>query len=233
MLGISKSICKPLDELHSEQPRNAMTSTRLAVVGDFLEEHWHSMDLVADMLLKNLSLSHATEFHSQLLRPRFRRYLTWIPCSQAIKGVQISERILNRFQTYPPWLRRRASSFELFHIVDHSYAHLTCELPGSRTVVTCHDVDAFRALMSDRRSLRNRLLRALAGRILIGLQRAARVICDSITTRDELLAQRWMPPEKLTIVPLGVDTVCSPLPDSAARQALQPILGAAMDKLKI
>ena len=38
--------------------------------------------------------------------------------------------------------RAARRDFDVFHIVDHSYAHLVRVLPADRTVVTCNDIDA-------------------------------------------------------------------------------------------
>ena len=62
-----------------------------------------------------------------------------------------ADRLLNRFVNYPRYLRQHASEFDVFHIVDHSYAQLVHELPAARTVVTCHDLDTFRCLLDPER----------------------------------------------------------------------------------
>jgi DNA-binding transcriptional LysR family regulator len=55
----------------------------------------------------------------------------------------------------------------VFHLVDHSYAHLVDALPRGRVVVTCHDTDAFRPLVNDGAS-ESRLPRWLVRRVLEG-----------------------------------------------------------------
>ena len=42
---------------------------------------------------------------------------------------------------------RRSRDYDLFHIIDHSYAHLATRLPAGRSVVSCHDLDAFRGVL--------------------------------------------------------------------------------------
>ena len=44
----------------------------------------------------------------------------------------------DRYVRYAGWCRQLRS--ELFHIADHSNAHLLLSLPASRTVITCHDL---------------------------------------------------------------------------------------------
>ena len=94
------------------------------------------------------------------------------------------DRIAHRYWDYPRWLRREARA-DVYHIVDHSYAHLASDLPAGRVVVTCHDTDAFRTLfLPDQRE--SSLPRMFVSRVLRGLQRAAMVACDSEATRAEL-----------------------------------------------
>ena len=49
-----------------------------------------------------------------------------------------------RFFDYPRVLAALDASFDVYHVVDHSYAHLLHGLPAGRTLVTCHDLDTFR-----------------------------------------------------------------------------------------
>ena len=44
---------------------------RVAVIADFIEERWPSMDLVAEMLSDHLAREHAQCFEVELVRPRF------------------------------------------------------------------------------------------------------------------------------------------------------------------
>src|SRR5208282_2020759 len=45
--------------------------TRVAVISDFIEEGWPSMDLVAEMLSDHLAREHGERFEVELVRPRF------------------------------------------------------------------------------------------------------------------------------------------------------------------
>ena len=56
----------------------------------------------------------------------------------------------------------------------------------------------------------------MAKRVLSGFCKAARVTCDSMATRDELLAYGLLPPERVAVVPNGVHHTCSPQPDPGA-----------------
>jgi glycosyltransferase involved in cell wall biosynthesis len=57
------------------------------------------------------------------------------------------------------------------------------------------------------------------------LQRAAHVTCDSHATRQDLLRFDVLPPERMSVVPLGVHPTCSPLPDEAADAHAAELLG--------
>jgi glycosyltransferase involved in cell wall biosynthesis len=177
---------------------------RVAVICDFAEENWPSMDLVGDMLYEHLRSQE--KIAPRRIRPsmRFGR----MPGKAA--------RVFGRFATYPRLLRKLAPNFDLFHIVDHSYAHLVHELPAGRTIVTCHDLDTFRCLFEPDRVPRSFAFRAMTGRILTGLQAAAHVVCPSAATRDAILEHRLLPPERLSVVHNGVHPALSPLADPVA-----------------
>ena len=54
----------------------AMTRLRVALLADYLEEGWPSMDLVAEMLLDRLNREHAATIEVTLIRPSLRRRLS-------------------------------------------------------------------------------------------------------------------------------------------------------------
>jgi glycosyltransferase involved in cell wall biosynthesis len=121
------------------------------------------------------------------------------------------QRIAHRFWSYPRWLRQQAAA-DVYHIVDHSYAHLAHVLPPNRVVVTCHDIDAFRTLLPGGQR-ESTLPRALAKRVLTGLQRAAAIVCDSEATRSELLANALVRADRTSVVPIAVHPACTVAPD--------------------
>src|SRR3954469_21596545 len=147
---------------------------RVAVIADYSEEQWPSMDLVADMLMAHLRAEHAGSIEATLIRPSMPRRLGRL----SARG-QLADRLVARFVDYPVALRSVRGRFDVYHVVDHSYAHLVHALPAGRTLVTCHDLDAFRSILEPRDEYRSAAYRALARRILSGLRRAARVAGDS------------------------------------------------------
>ena len=189
---------------------------RVAIVADLLEEGWPSMDLVADMLMSHVA--GGASFTPTLMRPRFAAIN-----GNGHKAPPTYRRIAYRFWSYPRWLRQQPAA-DVYHIVDHSYAHLAHHLPAERVVVTCHDTDAFRSLLpsTDRESV---LPRWLVRRVLSGLQRAAAVVCDSEVTRNELVSQGLVPLDKTRVLPVGVDPDCTPAPERDAESTAAKLTG--------
>lgn len=187
---------------------------RVGVVRDLASEGWPSMDLVADMLLSNLAEQHAGEVEASGLCPESGQAHVsgnapgrWSTAS--------ASRMVNRYWRYPRWLRRLNGSFDVFHVVDHSYAHLVHVLPPDRTVVTCHDTDAFRPIVEPG-CRESRLPLAIVRHAARGLRKAAVVACDSEATRAELESFGLVRAERLAVVPIGVQPGCAREEDDAA-----------------
>jgi glycosyltransferase involved in cell wall biosynthesis len=201
-----------------------MRVPRLAVICDYREENWPSMELVADMLLDELRQHHAEAITATRLAPMMR--CRFARAGGAAGGHLFkADRLLNRFWDYPRYLRRRSAGFDLFHIVDHSYGQLAHELPPERTIITCHDLDTFRCLLNGHADRRSFLFKGMTRRIMKGVCLAARVTCDSRATRDELLAHELVAPERAVVVPNGVHPSCSPEPNQTADEKAARLLG--------
>ncbi|MEQ1907203.1 MAG: glycosyltransferase family 1 protein [Vicinamibacterales bacterium] len=186
---------------------------RVALVADLLSERWPSMDLVADMLFAQMrDAGSDRSMRVDLLRPTL-----------SSRGERVG-RYVNRFWDYSRWLRKRARDFDVFHVVDHSYAHLVHVLPAGRAIVTCHDVDAFMPLV-DARVIPTRLPKTLTRFVLSGMAKSACVTCDSRATYDEARRHRFVAPDRLLVVPIGVDPALSSRPEPAADAAIDSLLG--------
>jgi glycosyltransferase involved in cell wall biosynthesis len=210
-----------------------MTKLRVAVVADFLEEGWPSMNLVGEQLVSaQNALSSALEngletaavagFSYRLIRPPMRRQLS--RSGQNTGYGYTLDRLVGRFCDYPRHLRKLRPHFDLFHLADHSYSQLVHGLPAGRTVVTCHDLDTFSCLWEPRRAGRGPLFVAMTRRILSGMQKAAHVCCVSRATRDELLARRLLPPDRVSVVHLGIGSSLLDPPDSDAERSIDQLL---------
>ena len=194
----------------------------VAIIADYLEEQWPSMDLVADMLLAHLRKEHAETIAPVLVRPAMRRRLSRLPLPSIARSV---DRIVARQWDYPREIGALDSGFDLYHIVDHTYAHLVHALPPGRTVVTCHDVDAFRSVLEPAQERRSRPFRWMSERILSGLRAAAHVPCDSEATRDALVSLAGFPPDRLSVIPNGSSSEGWGEPDAHADFEAAQLLG--------
>lgn len=197
-----------------------MNPLRVAVVADYAEERWPSMDLVADMLMMHLRSEHDGSVQPTLIRPRMPRR-----ASRLVNGARTLDRVTARFVDYPRALKRVAGRFDVYHVVDHSYANLVHVLPAARTLVTCHDVDAFRSVLQPVEERRSLPYRILASRILAGLRAAGHVACDSEATRSALADLAQFPADRLSVIPNGTDTGGYPERDSAADFEAARMLG--------
>jgi glycosyltransferase involved in cell wall biosynthesis len=177
--------------------------TRLLVLHDFAEEGWPSMDLTASMLVDGLARRPDLGVEAEALRPRFLRLATRVPALGRRRLALNLDRLLNRWSTYPRALAGIEDRFDLFHVADHSYAHLVRHLPAERTGVYCHDLDAFRSVLEPAREPRPRWFRALAARALEGLRRAAVVFHNTRAVGDELLRHGVVARSRLVHAPFG------------------------------
>ena len=197
---------------------------KVGVCPDFLEERWPSMDRVAGQLLAMFE-AHAGSIQAEVLRPAYRRRAAAWSGGDLARNV---DRAWNRFVSYPRYLSRMAGHHDVYHVVDHSYAHLVRHLPPGRAVVTCHDLDAFRSIF-ERQERRSAPFRAATSYILGGLRQAAAVACDTAVIGDELVRRRVVAAERMFVVPLGVGEVFSAAADPAADERLAALLPIARD----
>jgi glycosyltransferase involved in cell wall biosynthesis len=208
---------------------------RVAILSDYLEEGWPSMDLVADMLFDRLQREHGGAIAPALVRPPMRRRAGRLPWSR--RGwAHAVDRVANRLWDYPRLASTLAGRFDVYHIVDHSYAQLVHRLPAERTVVTCHDLDTFRSVLEPEHERRTPLFRGMTRHILDGLRKAGHVTCDSHATRDALVSRAGIAVERTTVVPNGPHPSCSPEAEPAADIDAARLLGprgATVDLLHV
>jgi len=204
-----------------------MTPIKVAVLADMLEERWPSMDLIADMLVRQLRAEHAGEVDVTLFRPRMRRRATAVPLAGASRASFTADRFANRLWDYPHAARKLAGAFDVFHLVDHSYAQVVHALPANRVLVTCHDLDTFRSVLDPELDPRAAPFRAMTRHILEGLRKAAHVACDTEATRDALVEKAAFDPARTSVVLNGPHPSCSPHAEPAADAEAGRLLGAA------
>jgi glycosyltransferase involved in cell wall biosynthesis len=201
-----------------------MKPVRVGVVCDLREEGWHSMDLVADMLLDMLPSVSAGRISATRLRPPMIRRWTRLPVVGGGSRARLGDRLTGRLWDYPRWLRPRRGEFDVFHIVDHSYAHLIRALPAERTIITCNDTDAFEAARAGAAS-RFDPARLLAEHVLEGISHASHVACISEATRQDLISTGRVDPSRTSVVYLGAHPACTPAADPEADAEIARQLG--------
>ncbi len=103
---------------------------------------------------------------------------------------------------------------DLYHATDFL---LPPTLPGTRTLLTVHDLSYVRVPESANPSLRA-YLDAVVPR---SARRADQVLADSQATKDDLTALYGIPPEKITVILSGVDPHFRRIEDESARAAVR------------
>ena len=199
-----------------------MTRLRVALLADYLEEGWPSMDLVAEMLLDRLNREHASTIEATLIRPSLRRRFSRVSDKQLAFVV---DRIAARLWDYPRVAAELRGRFDLFHVVDHSYAQLVHQLPADRTLVSCHDLDTFRSVLEPERERRSAAFRAMTRRILDGLRKAGHVACDTEATRTQLIERAHLPESRTSVVHNGLHPSFSPQHEASADREAARLLG--------
>ena len=96
------------------------------------------------------SVTHRNSNHTPMIYYTLTGRHTALPALSARQALDTADRVINRFWDYPKLMRPLRGRYDLFHIVEHSYAHLALVLPAGRAVVTCHDLDAIRCLVEPR-----------------------------------------------------------------------------------
>jgi glycosyltransferase involved in cell wall biosynthesis len=205
--------------------RGAETPVRVGIVCDYEEEEWPSMELAAELLALGLDRYAARELECERLQPAMPRIARRLDSRARL--ARNADRYVGRYVFYPRWLKPHRWRFHLFHVVDHSYAHLVHVLPPERTVVTCHDLDAFRSILEPGAEPRPAWFRRTMRRVWRGLGRAAHVVCDSEAVRHRLLETGILPPWRVSVVPLPVHPDFTPDADPAADAEAALLLGPA------
>jgi glycosyltransferase involved in cell wall biosynthesis len=185
---------------------------RLAVLTDYPDEGWVSMDLCADMLLAHLPRAGPCAVAPEPVCPPFRRLFSALAIAGGRHAAFNADRLANRFVHFPRHARRLARRFDVFHVVDHSYAQLVHALPRDRVGVYCHDIDAFRCLIDPARYPRPRWFRAMARRILAGLRAAAVVFHSTAAVGEQIVRAGLVPEDRLVLAPHGVAAEFAPDP---------------------
>jgi glycosyltransferase involved in cell wall biosynthesis len=196
-------------------------SASIAVIHDMPEEGWPSMDQMGHLLTSRLPLV-APGLKVTPVCHHMTRVFSAGPLGR-LRPLFSADRVLNRMVIYPRMIREAVSRrFDIYHIVDHSYAQLALELPPERTIVSCHDIDTFRSLVQPTEDPRNPLFKTMTRRIAAGLRRARLIVCGSQAAHDDLVRYKLADPARLRVVPNGIDpALLAEPPEEARNRALE------------
>jgi glycosyltransferase involved in cell wall biosynthesis len=123
-----------------------------------------------------------------------------------------------RFLRYPLMAARRRA--DVYHVVDHGYAHVAALLPRARTVISCHDLMLMRAA-EGAAGFRPGLVSLARFRWSTSfLRRAARVVVPGEATRRDVVRLRGVDPRRVAVVPYGIDECFRPA-DAETRARLK------------
>lgn len=120
-------------------------------------------------------------------------------------GLRVQDYV-GRFWSLPRQLSNLKA--DIFHIVDHANAHLIRALDPARTVITCHDLMLLKLAAGEIHGLNEQQpwIASKAFRWSVNhLPKAAAVLCDSESTRDDVERLVGCLPEHLYVVYLGVE----------------------------
>lgn len=159
----------------------------------FPDPYRQSMAVYADRLVESLRV---------LLRPS-EVITSFIP-----KSILLSPRLARYWSQYVGYqFAAPLSQGDVNHVVDHAYGHLLHSLDPTRSVVTFHDAIGLNARNGIFRDSDDRHRLSLIQRYnLSGLCKATTVICDSESSRRDLLAYTNYPAEQVEVIPQGVDS---------------------------
>jgi glycosyltransferase involved in cell wall biosynthesis len=204
-----------------------MKNFSLAILCDYAEEDWPSMEVVADGLIRGLERFHGSPpgkknelpiagpaVQPVRVCPGFRRRLMRLPGLGGRGAARNADRLINRMWDYPRHARRRvAGRFDLYHLADHSYSQLLHVLPAERAGVFCHDLDTFRCLLEPHLEPRPRWFRAMASHILRGMQKAAVVFYSTSPVRQQIEHLGLIDTGRLVHAPYGIPDEYTPESD--------------------
>ncbi|MBU1109739.1 MAG: glycosyltransferase family 4 protein [Candidatus Riflebacteria bacterium] len=171
---------------------------KTVILRDFKEDCRDSMENYADQLAKGLS-NLGSKLVVQNFTPQIPAWLRFI------KGIPLMQMRAARYLLYPKQAKKLKA--DIFHIVDHGYAHLVSALPPSNVVITVHDLIpllGWKGLIQGYPKTKRPLLVEYS---LSYLARANRLIADSESTKRDLILHLGCKAEKIEVVYPGLDNI--------------------------
>lgn len=127
-----------------------------------------------------------------------------------------------RYLSYPYQVRRVAGS-GVHHIVDHGYAHLVASLTRAHSVVTVHDLIPILGWAGHIKGFRYPHRPRMLEFSLKHLNHVGRVITVSHNSKRDLVDLLGLAPERISVVPNGLNEVFRPL--AMSKKELRSRLG--------
>jgi len=187
---------------------------RVALIRNLHEEQNISMKLMADRT--EAALGGEVEFVN--VRP-------WSPAGlSASSAVGKMMGYASRFAMYP---RQVASvQADVYHVIDHAYAHLAKRLPRERTIANCHDLMLLKAARGDFGKLRvPRIATAMLKHSAAWLRELRTVLTISEATKRDVVEILGVEAARVKVVYPPLDPVYAPMPRSRDRDDLRRDLG--------
>ncbi len=178
----------------------AATRTRVLLLRDTPERRLLSMERLADEIESGMAA------HPRILMSAMTVHES---AAAARAGLGHIDSYVARFVRYP-LLASRARA-DVYHIIDHGYAHVAALLPRNRVVISCHDLMLLKAAEGDAGFAPGRVSLARFRWSTSYLRRAARIVCPSDATKNDVVRLRGVSPDKISVVPYGVGEQFRPL----------------------
>jgi glycosyltransferase involved in cell wall biosynthesis len=187
---------------------------RVAFIRNLHEEQNLSMKLTADRLRS--ALTARTEILD--VRPAWP---SWLNTSRTVGN---AAGYVSRYALYPRCAAKIRA--DVYHIVDHAYAHMARVLPPERTICHCHDLMLLRL---KRGGFGDHRVPKIATKFfeysVSKLRDVAAVIAVSEATKRDVVEMLGVDPERVDVVYPPLDPNYRPLPASVDRDVLRRGLG--------
>lgn len=182
---------------------------RITIYRDYKEEGWESMQVYADNLAGSLRRLN--------IKLQVDEFVAHPTLSQYVARNNKLFRYVFRFAVNPffaPWHQG-----DVNHIIDQANAHLLTVLDPQKTIVTCHDLIVPYWIMQHVRPQTYKKQIKRIGELwrINFLKKAAKIVAVSQATKDEIVNTLDIHPDKIVVIPEGVDNAFAPMSAGAVR----------------
>lgn len=167
---------------------------------DLPQENRTSMELYADALEQFLQKVANDVYKIESYQPRMIQLTRFAPFLPLRKKL---DNYYSRFFYYPRYAQRIQG--DINHIVDQGYGHLLYKLDPKRTVVTCHDLILLKLKSGEIERSSPRIATKMFEYSIRAMCRAAAIIANSNSTKQDIIQYTSYPPDKIKIIYNGLD----------------------------